>query len=147
MPDEHRLRDGEFGYVRVGGGDNGVELRMRHRRSRVARPLTGAIEERGIRFDDGDLEPGEPKRRRVDAGEVELEHAGGRLAERLEDPRRRGGCEGRWQPHVSRSTAIAQIPSSAAPSVNTAVTVVEPWRSDAVCQMPGSARSPRARTC
>jgi hypothetical protein len=34
----------------------------------------------------------------VDASEAELEHAAGPVSKQLEDPRRRGSGESRWQP-------------------------------------------------
>lgn len=147
MPDQHDPRDADSGQVGVGWGDDGVVVAVRNGRARVARALARTVEIGRVGLDDGDLEPGEAQRRRMDAGEAELEHVRRRLSEQLDDPRRRRGGKSRRQPaHSSWMTAIAHTPSSAAPRVKSAVTAGDPWRSDAVCQMPGRAMSPSART-
>lgn len=92
MPDEDDLRDGDSGQVGIGGRDDGVQLSDGDGRPCVARALARPIEMRGVGLDDGDLETDEAKRRRVDTGEAELEHALRRLPEQLDDPRcRRSG--------------------------------------------------------
>ncbi|HSX22654.1 MAG TPA: hypothetical protein VLE97_07790 [Gaiellaceae bacterium] len=88
MPDDHNPRGVDRGDVRIRRRDDGIELLVRHGRTRVAGALTRAVELLGVGFDDRDLEAGQPQWRCVDAGEAELEHACRRLSEQLDDPRR-----------------------------------------------------------
>jgi hypothetical protein len=61
----------------------------------------GASAEGRIRLHDHDFPAGELERRRVDAGEAELEHAARPLSEQLDDLRRGGGGES-WREPVHR---------------------------------------------
>jgi len=55
-----------------------VERAGRNCGEHLARSLLGVLAIRWVRLDDDDVEPGEAKRRRVDAGETELStRAGG----------------------------------------------------------------------
>ena len=90
-----------FDSLEVGAGrsDDGVEATFRPPddvRSALPRPL-GL---RGFRLEDDHLPTRELQRLRVDAGEADLEHASGWLAQQLEDSRRDGGGEcGRQTAH------------------------------------------------
>jgi hypothetical protein len=60
--------------------------------------LAGARCLRGIHLCDDHVPAGELERLRVDACKAELEHAPGRISQKLEDPRRRSGGEGGRKP-------------------------------------------------
>ena len=99
LPDEHRPARVDAGEVGARRRDDGVERPGGRPREHAARALARAVAVRRVGLDDDDVEAREAERRRVDAREAELEHAAGRLAEQLEDLRRRARGERGREPH------------------------------------------------
>ena len=89
------------------GATISVERALRNLLEHGAGALRGASPVRGIGLDDGHLVAGESKRHRVDAGEAELEHVGGRRAEQLEHARRRARGEGGRQTDHGQTVTFA----------------------------------------
>jgi len=92
------------------GHDREIEVPFGHGCQDVfAGALAGPSELRRIRLDHGDFKPGESKRLGVDAREPDLDDRRGRLAEQVEDPRRRARSKRRWQPcHETYSGRMAR---------------------------------------
>jgi hypothetical protein len=95
--DSVRVDSGEVGVAR---SDDRIESSDRSLRNRPGARL-GAGAECWVRLHDDDLPAGKLERRRVDAGEPELEHASRPLAQQLDDLRRGRGGEG-WRKPVHR---------------------------------------------